>query len=170
MFDPIVPYLIIVTAFMMIVLKAAISDLRTLRIKNRDNLILLILYPLSLSFAPVTPDVLLSIGIALTVLLIGFLLFSKSVLGAGDVKMLAVVSLWAGPDLVSMFLLITACSGGVLALVMMSRLHFEASVLAHRFGAVRFSDSTASQVLPYGAAIAAGGGYVAYRLFLLGGI
>ncbi len=169
MLDPIVPYLIIVSAFMVIMLKAALSDLLSLRISNRDNAILLILYPLYLSFTPVMPDFLMSFGIALCVLLIGFVLFSKGVLGAGDVKMLAIVSLWAGPALISPFLLVTACAGGVLAILMISRLQLEAAVLAHRCGAVRLSAAITNQVLPYGVAIAAGGGYVAYRLISLAG-
>ena len=170
MFDPIIPHLFIVTGFMAVVLKAAISDMNTLRISNGDNAALFILYPIYLSFTPAVPDVLTAIGIAVLVLLIGFLLFAKGLIGGGDVKMLTAVSLWAGPELMGAFLLITAGAGGVLAVVMISRFHLEAAVLAHRCGAVRLSEAITSRAMPYGAAIAAGAGYVSYRLFMLGGV
>lgn len=170
MFDPIIPHMMIVIAFMAIVLKAAISDMKTLRISNGDNAALFILYPIYLSFTPASPDVVTAIGIAVLVLVIGFLLFSKGLLGGGDVKMLTAVSLWAGPELMGPFLMITAGAGGVLAVVMVSRFHLEAAVLAHRCGAVRLSEAMTSHAMPYGAAIAAGAGFVSYRLFMLGGI
>ena len=168
MFDPIVPHLLVVIAFMAVVIKAAISDVNTLRISNGDNAALFILYPVYLSFTPVAPDVVPAIGIAALVLIIGFLMFAKGLLGGGDVKMLAAVSLWAGPELMGTFLMITAGAGGILAVVMMSRFHLEAAVLAHRSGAVRLSEAITSRTMPYGAAIATGAGYVSYRLFLLG--
>src|SRR3954452_22427580 len=52
------------------------------------------------------------------VLALGFLVWRCGWLGGGDVKLIAALSLWAGPDTVSGLLLAIALSGGVLALLM----------------------------------------------------
>lgn len=165
MFDPVVPYLLIVTAFTALSVKMAVSDVAALRISNRDVLALAILYPVYLSFAQVMPGAVWAVGIAVAVLLVGFALFALKIIGAGDAKMLSVVALWAGPEMIAATLMIIALTGGAMALFMMSRFQFEVSALASRYGAISFSDAIESRQLPYGVAIAAGGGYVAYRLF-----
>lgn len=165
MFDPVVPYLLIVTAFAALSVKMAFSDMTALRISNRDVLALFILYPVYLSFAVNAPDIAWAFGIAGVVLIIGFALFALKIIGAGDAKMLSVIALWAGPEMISTTLMIIGVSGGALALFMMSRFQFEVAALASRYGAISFSNAIETRQLPYGVAIAAGGGFVAYRLF-----
>jgi len=170
MFDPVALHQIVIAVFLAVALRAAYSDLTMLRISNRCNVMLLALYPVYLSFSQVTPEALPALGIAVLVLSVGFLLFIKGVLGAGDVKMLAVVSLWAGPDLIVPFFTVTALVGGGMSILLISRFHMEASFLAHRCGATNVSQAITGQKLPYGVAIASGAGYVAYHLFFTVGV
>ena len=84
---------------------------------------------------------------ASVVLLFGFLLFSTSLIGGGDAKLLAAASLWFGFDSLLPFLAGTAMAGGVLSLAYLA------------FSAARVGlgqESALARTVPYGAAIAAG--------------
>ncbi len=84
---------------------------------------------------------------ASVVLLFGFLLFSTSLIGGGDAKLLAAASLWFGFDSLLPFLAGTAIAGGVLSLAYLA------------FSAARVGlgqESALARTVPYGAAIAAG--------------
>jgi prepilin peptidase CpaA len=94
-----------------------------------------------------------SLLVALGVFVVGFMLFSRGLLGGGDVKLMAAVALWAGPDLALPFVFITGVAGGLLSLAMI------APRLFAREGAV-----LAGPPVPYGVAVAAGGLYVAFHL------
>lgn len=85
---------------------------------------------------------------ALAMLLLGFALFLRSLLGAGDAKLLAVASLWFGPDSLLPFLAATALAGGVLSLVFLA-----ASSARRSLG----QETALVSHIPYGAAIATGG-------------
>ncbi len=84
---------------------------------------------------------------ACIVLVCGFMLFSRSMIGGGDAKLLAAASLWFGFDSLLPFLAGTALAGGVLSLA-----YLGFSAAKARLGA----DSPFAQSIPYGAAIAAG--------------
>lgn len=56
--------------------------------------------------------------VAAAVLAIGFFLFMLRVLGGGDVKLIAAVSLWIGPENILQFFFLIALIGGVLGLVL----------------------------------------------------
>ncbi|MFC3068847.1 A24 family peptidase [Phenylobacterium soli] len=81
----------------------------------------------------------------------GVLLFSRGLLGGGDVKLAAAVALWAGPGRFTDFAAATALTGVALALVMLSplrrRLPAPPQAVAHDF----------RQPMPFGAPLAAGG-------------
>lgn len=55
---------------------------------------------------------------ALVVLLIGFALFHFEIVGAGDVKLIAVLCLWIGGEKQLEFILITSLIGGVVVLLL----------------------------------------------------
>ncbi|TBU90024.1 prepilin peptidase [Phytopseudomonas dryadis] len=55
---------------------------------------------------------------ALLVLLVGYGLFRLGRVGAGDVKLMAVICLWMGQDKQMTFLIVTALAGGLLALAL----------------------------------------------------
>src|SRR3546814_1397676 len=59
--------------------------------------------------------------VAAIVLGLGILAFARGWFGGGDVKMLAAVSLWAGPAHLSLLLLVTALAGGLLSLIILCR-------------------------------------------------
>ncbi len=81
------------------------------------------------------------------VLLFGFLLFSQSMIGGGDAKLLAAASLWFGFENLLPFLAATALAGGVLSLTYLA-------VSAAKVGLGQ--ESVLARTVPYGAAIAAG--------------
>ena len=104
------------------------------------------------------------------VLAVGYFLFAMRWMGAGDAKLMAVLCLWLG-DQTFVFLIVTALTGGVLALGL-PLLRIVERALA--LGLVRLNDwmSTLSfptphalraeqtQGIPYGLAIASGAAFV----------
>jgi prepilin peptidase CpaA len=133
---------------------AAASDLRSYEIPDSLNAAIGILYFAYAMSAPGRIDFAGACVIALIVFLVGVALFSAGAFGGGDVKLLAVTTLWAGPALILPFLVLTALVGGVLSLVVLLRMQ----VVGH--GMPR----TAKPNVPYGVAIAAGGLYVAMQI------
>jgi prepilin peptidase CpaA len=84
---------------------------------------------------------------ALIVLVFGFALFSRSLIGGGDAKLLSAAALWLGFGHLLPLLAGTALAGGVLSLAFLA---------AH---GLRFKGRPVllqAQTIPYGAAIAAG--------------
>lgn len=97
-----------------------VYDARHYLITNSMNLSLLMLFVLAAFLLPVAvvPAVLAATGI----FLLGFGLFSLGLMGGGDVKLLAVLSLWAGWPGSAHLLFLTAICGGVLvALILVLR-------------------------------------------------
>ena len=85
-------------------------------------------------------------------------------LGGGDVKLFAVIALWAGPAHLPALLVVTTLTGGAMALLALSAARFTAIYAFTRLGIDRGRDMLMDGQLPYGAAIAAGGLAVAWRL------
>lgn len=76
------------------------------------------LYVLCIPFAMETDTILISFGVFLAVLAVGFLLYALKYFGAGDAKYLAVASLWIGGGQgVLQFILIVTMMGGLLAVL-----------------------------------------------------
>jgi prepilin peptidase CpaA len=106
---------------------------------------------------PTLFDTLGSLGCALAVFLVGALMFSRGYLGGGDVKLLAVATLWAGPGGTLPLLLLTGVLGGMLALFLLMPPVAQLATLARaKFG---FADTAIKDVaatpVPYGIAISA---------------
>jgi len=97
----------------------------------------------------------MAIGCAVVVFAVGAAAFAVGALGGGDVKLLAAVTLFAGPAGVVDFLAITAIAGGLLGLAMLAGAPLGQPALA---GPLR---ARLRRGLPYGPAIAAGGLWVA---------
>lgn len=148
----------LLAAFCGVLLAAAVSDLRSRRIPNTVCLAGLALYPFVLfaGFAPAPWWGGLAVGLA--VFAVGALLFALGTFGGGDVKLVSMASVWAGPAFVAELLLATALSGGALALVGLLRLQLQPVSMPPPSG------SGQAVSLPYGIAIAAGGVWIAYRL------
>jgi prepilin peptidase CpaA len=151
---------------------AAYKDVRERRIPNRLTGALAALYPLYVVVSPTPVAWPAAVALAALVFVIGLGLFARELIGGGDVKLLAVLSLWAGPEQFVWFMLVTTLAGGALSLFslwyrrwgVLIEAHFATLGLAITSGRAPVSPeapadrSTAgSTTLPYGVAIAAGG-------------
>ena len=151
---------------------AALKDVWERRIPNRLTGTLAALYPVYVLVSP-TPVVWLpALGLAAAVFVVGFGLFARELIGGGDVKLLAALSLWAGPEQFVWFILVTTVAGGALSLIALWYRRWSFLVEAHlaalgvatttgRPSAVPDAQAGATPdrltTLPYGVAIAVGG-------------
>jgi len=136
---------------------AAIEDLRRLVIPNALTLSLCVLWPLYVLATPTLIATLGSLACAAIVFLVGALLFSRGYIGGGDVKLLTVAVLWAGPGQIGPFLLVTGVLGGMLALFLLFPPAANLASLARaKLGPGDSSiNSSLATPVPYGIAIAA---------------
>ncbi len=167
MLTPPTPHHFVVAGFAGLIALAAAHDLRAFRIPNWTPALILVLYPLHVLTAPQPVDWAGGLLTGTVVLAAGFALFATGRLGGGDAKLLAACALWAGPGLVFPMLVVTALSGAALALLILSPVRFALAGACDRLGWRRSRDRLLADCLPYGVAIAAGGGAVG--LALLGG-
>lgn len=144
-------------AFAVLLVVAALSDVRTLTIPNRYTAAIALLYPIHV-MASVSPvDWKTAVVIAGIVLLVCAGMFAGGIMGGGDAKMLAAAALWAGPDYALPFIVFTALAGGVVSMAIMVRV---------RYGwVVGLPDPDTELTVPYGVAIAASGLLVAFSIF-----
>ena len=152
-------------AFALLLLLAAWQDLRTMRIADAVSLAIVGAFAVwalsglalgSMSFTAIG----LALACAAVVFGAGTAAFAAGALGGGDVKLLAAASLFAGPGLISDFLLVTALAGGVLGVAVFAGAPIGPSAPAADT-AIR---TRLRRGLPYGPAIAAGGLWVAASL------
>ncbi len=149
---------------------AAWTDLTRRVIRNWISIALLLLFVLFAFFTAqpldVTGHVLWAAGL-FAIMFIGFF-FGK--VGGGDVKLATVTMLWAGPEMGPVFLVVTALTGGGLAIVMLSpqlRLLSEwafAPITKH----LASPEPAYAASVPYGVAIATGGTAALYASYLNG--
>ena len=96
---------------------AAAVDILTREIPNTVVLLLAGAFGLFAGTAGMSvAQIMVHVVCACAVLTFGFLLFSRSLLGGGDAKLLAAASLWFGFENLLPFLAATALAGGVLSL------------------------------------------------------
>jgi prepilin peptidase CpaA len=140
-----------------VIATAAFEDCRRLVIPNALVLALVLLWPLDLILgrAPIAAvSLLAALGCALLVFGVGAVLFSRGLLGGGDVKLLAAAALWAGAGGTLQLLVLTGLFGGGLALFLLTPLGMQLSTL--RGIALGPADSALEMnSVPYGLAIAA---------------
>ena len=163
---------------------AAFKDLRERRIPNRLTAGLALLYPVYVLVSPVPVAWPAALGIATAVFLVGLGLFARDLIGGGDVKLIAAVSLWAGAEHFLWFMLITTLTGGALSLISLFYQRWAGVIEAHlaalglaaigglggSVSAAPRSDTSAAPppaTLPYGVAITAGGIAVVIHLLKL---
>lgn len=144
--------LMIVLGLLMIA--AAISDLRSRTISNELNAAIALL---AIPFWIVTglalwPDIPTQFGIAFAVFLFFVGLFAIGAMGGGDVKMIGAVMLWIPLPLVIPMLTIMAVGGGILS----------AAMLVH----LKMRPSDQPVEVPYGVAIAAAGLWALHQQYL----
>jgi prepilin peptidase CpaA len=150
------PQAIVVTAFGVVMVAAAVEDFRRLVIPNVLPIILCALWPLYFAAAPSLYGALAAIGCAAAVFLVGAILFARGYIGGGDVKLLSAATLWAGPAGTPALLMLTAVLGGALALFLLMPFGMQIAVAARGMlgqPAVATERRLAMPV-PYGVAIA----------------
>ncbi len=120
---------------------------------------LCLLWPLHLATAPpfALATSLAAAGCAAAVFLAGALLFSRGLIGGGDVKLLAAATLWAGPAATPTLLVLTGLFGGLLCLFLLTPLGGQIAstgqIVLDRAGGP--GNDKRPALVPYGVAIAA---------------
>jgi len=113
--------MIALAAFAGLVIYAALSDMSRLIIPNWVSIALAALFPVA---ALIAGAPLMSVGLHVLfgfgVLAVGFVLFQFNIIGGGDAKLLAAVSIWTGLTAFMPFILWTAIAGGVMALALLT--------------------------------------------------
>lgn len=149
----------VVVCFFLAVAWAAIGDLRAFSIPNRLVLLVAGFYPAHVLASPVPVDWISALIVGALAFFVGWFLFARGFIGGGDVKLIAAVALWAGPQMIAPFVLLVLASGGVLAAVIL--LHAKVN-LSNEGGLTR----ALAAPIPYGIAIAIGSAFVAGRLLM----
>ena len=147
----------------------AAYDAATLTIPNWISIVLLALFPaVALDAGLGWGEAGVHVGIGLAALVAGAALFGAGVIGGGDAKLFAAVSLYVGAPSFAIFIVCVAIVGGAVAL----------TVLAIRWSAAFGVGSKISWLqhlikgagIPFGVAIAAGGLFVFPRTHLFLGL
>jgi prepilin peptidase CpaA len=133
---------------------AAVIDVRTFTISNRLNLGVALMAPLYWWSAhlPLWPDIGIQVAIAAGVFALLAVAFYAGMMGGGDVKLAAALALWFSPQSTLRFLVFMSIAGGVLTLVVV--------------GLHRLKKKPGKPEVPYGVAIAAGGLLILIQRFL----
>ena len=145
---------LLLLALAAILVIAAVIDVRTYTISNRLNLTVALLAPLywaSVALSP-WPDVAAQLAVGATVFALLAGAFYAGMMGGGDVKLAAALSLWFSPVSTIRFLVLMSIAGGVLTLVIL------AWHRAHK--------REGRPEIPYGVAIAFGGLAILTQRFL----
>ena len=137
-----------------LMIAAAISDLRSRTISNELNAVIALLaIPFWIaSGLAAWPDVPIQFGAALAVFLAFAGLFAIGAMGGGDVKMIGAVMLWIPLPLFMPTLTVMAVGGGILSAIMLIYMK------------LRPSEKAAE--VPYGVAIAAAGLWALHQQYL----
>jgi len=138
-------------------LVAAVTDMREFRIPNECSALLLILYPVHIWLAPMGIDILGGLLVGGCIFAVTFTLYALDRLGGGDVKLLSVMGLWAGPAYAADLIVITTLAGAGLGLILLSRAGASIAMGLDRIGETSARDNVLSERMPYGVAITCGG-------------
>lgn len=144
--------LLAILALLLVV--AAVIDVRTYTISNRLNVAIALLAPAFWwsTGQPLWPNVAIQLALAVGVFTLLALPFYLGMMGGGDVKLGAALALWFPPDAILGFLVIMSLAGGVLTLVVM---------IVHRL-----RKKEGRPEIPYGVAIAIGALAILTQRFL----
>ena len=157
---------VIITVFLGLLALAAYFDVREYRIPNRLSLFIAALYPVHVVASAQPVDWVGGLVVAAIVLAVLLALYAFRAVGGGDVKLLTVTAMWAGPAAMAEFLVITTLAGGLLALLMISSARFGFAVGLAGIGRRGPKSMVLKEALPYGVAIAAGGFFVGGLLLI----
>jgi len=138
---------IMIAIWVLTLIAAAVSDLRSFRIPNYLPGILILLFGINTVIAGVDASLWENLFHFLAALIIGMGLFSRGWIGGGDAKLYAAVALWFNWTGAVVLIFATTIAGLVLAI----------SFVAARMLGLRKNVPKDDRRIPYGVAIAAGG-------------
>ncbi len=155
---------VVILAYVGLIFAAGVNDILTLTIPNRFSGAIVLLYPSYVLSSGHAIDWQGSLLIAFGALVFAFVMFALGFWGGGDAKLFAAAALWAGPDFILDFTLITMAAGGAITVFVLLQ-----HTLPHVFmsGFYGFRDAIPKlrgEPIPYGAAIAVGALYGAFTL------
>lgn len=165
MSDPVT--IIILAPVAILSLWCAWTDVTRRRIPNAAVLALAALYPVALTSGALSGVWWAGLAVGGVLFVVGLAGFALGMIGGGDVKLAAVLGVWAGSSDFVGFVLITALTGAVLSvLILATRNSAVAHLFAHPIQAGPQTDGreTASESVPYGVALAAGGLWIAFGM------
>ena len=141
-------------ALALMLLWAAVVDIRTRTIANGLNLAIALMAPLFWWSAGVDlwPDAAMRMGVAAAVFLLFALAFHIGAMGGGDVKLAAALALWFSPGSTLKLIVLMSIAGGVLTLIVL---------IEHKLEKIEGRPE-----VPYGVAIAFGGLWLLAQRFL----
>jgi len=157
---------LLLVALAVLLVVAAVIDVRTFTISNGLNAAVALLAPVywwSIGL-PLWPDAAIQVAVAIAVFLVLAATFYIGMMGGGDVKLAAAIALWFSPATTLKFLVIMSLAGGLLTLVVLA--------VHRKRGKPRDAgdpaDVEAGQKpeVPYGVAIAAGALWILAQRFL----
>ena len=133
---------------------AAVIDIRTRTITNRLNLTIALMAPLFWWSMGVDlwPDAAVRVGVAIAVFMLFALFFQLGAMGGGDVKLAAALALWFAPGGTLLMIVIMSLAGGVLTAIVM---------VEHKI-----KKNQGRPAVPYGVAIAFGALWLLAQRFL----
>ena len=144
----------LVVSFPLTVLYAVVSDVRSLKIPNWASIGIAVTFlPAALLGGMDLATIAIHYGIGAVLLAVGMFLFIRGIVGGGDVKLLAAITVWIGWDDLGLYLFLVALIGGALALVVMAIGRI--SRLPSFLDSVPWlgRDPASAQGVPYGVAI-----------------
>lgn len=155
---------ILLATLAIILVVAAVIDVRTFTISNGLNATVALMAPLywwSIAL-PLWPDAAIQVGVAMAVFAALALTFYLGMMGGGDVKLAAALALWFSPASTVKFLVIMSLAGGLLTVVVL--------ILHRRKSRSEPADNGEKErekpEVPYGVAIAIGALWILAQRFL----
>lgn len=160
---------LVIAVFAAVLIAAAVGDFRSFRIPNSLVLSILVLYPAHIIASPEAVAWGYALIFAFLILAIGAGFFAFNMMGGGDVKLMAAVSLWAAPQHLISFFVITLLVAMLVACVVAVRMA-AADARSPQGWSVMAAVSGIRHVpifkisVPYGVGISAAGLYVGWRI------
>jgi prepilin peptidase CpaA len=140
----------------MAIIAGAVYDATTLTIPNWISVVLLALFPvIAVSAGLSWAEAGMHVGVGVAALIVGILLFAGGIVGGGDAKLFAAVSLYIGAAWFGMYIFAVALAGGLLACVLLA-IRWLAAYGAGAYLTWLQHLARRDAGIPYGVAIAAG--------------
>jgi len=159
---------------------AAVWDMRYRLIPNALSIAVFASALLHILIAVPWADASVHLLVGAAVFFSGMIIYALGWFGGGDVKLFAALAFWAGPDHILALFVVTTLAGGVLGLIYLASAFFHKSAvvliganwffetLFNKPAPVFFVGGIRNIELPYGVAIAIGGGAILYQIAGLG--